>query len=54
MPALHKKKSGNLRVFANKIEPADIRQGELGNCYFLSVLASMTERAYRVRRLVLS
>lgn len=45
---------GQLQVFANTIEPADIRQGGLGNCYFLSVLACTAERGYRIRRLFLS
>lgn len=45
---------GKLQVFANSIEPNDIRQGGLGNCYFLSVLACTAERGYRIRRIFAS
>lgn len=42
---------GKLSVFAGNIEPADIKQGALGDCYFLSVLSVLTEKPDRVRRL---
>ena len=42
---------GKLSVFAGAIEPADIKQGALGDCYFLSVLSVLTEKPERVRRL---
>ena len=42
---------GKLAVFAGNIEPADIKQGALGDCYFLSVLSVLTEKPDRVRRL---
>jgi hypothetical protein len=29
----------------------DVKQGGLGNCYFLSVLSAMTERSERIRAL---
>ena len=45
---------GQLAVFLNSVEPNDIRQGGLGNCYFLSVLACTAERGYRIRRLFVS
>jgi hypothetical protein len=40
---------GKLAVFAGNIEPADIKQGALGDCYFLSVLSVLTEKPDRVR-----
>ena len=45
---------GKLSVFAGKIEPADIKQGGLGDCYFLSVLSVLTEKPDRIKRLFMS
>jgi hypothetical protein len=45
---------GQLAVFSKSVEPADIRQGGLGNCYFLSVLACTAESGVRIRRIFLS
>ena len=42
---------GHLQVFAGKIEPNDIQQGIIGDCYFLSVLSVLTEKPDRVKRL---
>ena len=44
-------KNGNLAVFSGGIEPADIKQGMLGDCYFLSVLAALTETPSRIEKL---
>lgn len=42
------------KLFEDKIEPADIKQGALGDCYFLSCLASLAEDEKRIRKLFLS
>ena len=36
-------------VFGDTISPDDIEQGQLGNCYFVSVLSSMAASPERVR-----
>jgi calpain-15 len=39
-----------IKVFDN-VEPNDIRQGALGNCYFLSALSALAEFPFRIQRL---
>ena len=46
-------KNGNYQVFLDKIEAADIIQGKLGNCYFLSSLASLATYELLVSKLYL-
>ncbi len=40
-----------IKVFQNKIEPQDILQGGLGDCYFLCTLAALAEWPERIRKL---
>ena len=43
-----------MKIFSGKIEPADIKQGALGDCYFLSAISVLTEHPNRVRKLLVS
>lgn len=43
--------NGEPLVFEGKVEPNDIRQGALGDCYFLSSLSVQAEYGDRVRKL---
>lgn len=42
---------GTYKVFVDTIEPNDIKQGSLGDCYFLSTLSAIAEKPERIRRL---
>ena len=44
-------KNGNLSVFSDGIKPADIKQGLLSDCSFLSVLAVMSKTPSRIEKL---
>jgi len=45
---------GKLQVFFNEVSPSDIKQGLLGDCYFLSVLSVLSEHPSRITKLFLS
>ena len=45
---------GKLAVFQNEVTPSDIKQGVLGDCYFLSSLSVLSEYPDRIKRLFVS
>lgn len=46
-------KMKNLVIFNKKPDPKDIRQGQLGDCYFLAGLAALAEKPDRIFNLFL-
>ena len=59
MPYLNDAEEGALKLYAfgddgaadNAIEPGDIQQRGLGDCYFLAVLSALAEYPHRIRAL---
>ena len=43
-----------LHIFEDAIEPNDINQGALGDCYFLAALSSLAEVPHRVRAMFMT
>ncbi len=41
----------SIELFVGKIEPTDIVQGHLGDCYFLSTIASIAEFPHRIKKI---
>lgn len=44
----------NPKLFAGKIEPADLRQGHLGDCWLLAALATLAEHPVAIRKCFLN
>lgn len=44
----------NYSFFKDKIEAADLRQGAIGNCYFMAAVAALAEHPHRIQRLFVS
>lgn len=45
-------KGQSISLYGTGINPLDIEQGELGNCYFLSVASSLAQYPARIKRLI--
>ena len=52
-PDLTDAAEGKLEVFKNEVTPSDIKQGSLGDCYFLSCLSVLAENPKRIKQLFL-
>ena len=42
---------GDLQVFVDDVSPNDIKQGALGDCYFLSSLSVIAEKGERIKKI---
>lgn len=42
---------GSFGVFEGAIEPMDIKQGKLGDCYLLSALCAISEHPFIIKRI---
>ena len=38
----------NTKIIIGNIKPSDIRQGKLGDCYFMATISALTERPDRI------
>ena len=45
---------GQLSVFQDNVTPSDIKQGLLGDCYFLSILSALAEVPDRIMKLFIT
>ena len=50
----HLKKKVNPYVFHNGIEPNDVKQGKLGDCWILSAISALAEHPNLVKRIILT
>ena len=46
--------SNNFKMYQGGISSEDIKQGELGDCYFLSTLSALAEWPHRIEKLIVS